>query len=118
MVCLRCRNNQSVHILTVFCRFISPRIGSLSDKYGRKRILLITMIGNILSALVYVSALSCLPHTVLIYSILYMCRWIKSTTFATYLLSRVIGGLSEGNVQLAMYVVLLAHLHLGTQLAL
>jgi hypothetical protein len=33
---------------------VSPRIGSLSDKYGRKKILLLTMIGNILSALVYV----------------------------------------------------------------
>lgn len=29
-------------------------------------------------------------------------RWLKSTTFATYMLSRIIGGLSEGNVQLAM----------------
>jgi hypothetical protein len=38
------------------------------------------MIGNILSAVV----------------------WLKSTTFASYILSRVIGGLSEGNVQLAM----------------
>lgn len=34
---------------------VSPHIGSLSDKYGRKNILLLTMIGNILSALVYVS---------------------------------------------------------------
>ena len=33
-------------------RFISPHIGSLSDKYGRKRVLLITMIGNLLSAVV------------------------------------------------------------------
>lgn len=32
--------------------FVSPHIGSLSDKYGRKRILLLTMIGNVLSALV------------------------------------------------------------------
>ena len=31
---------------------VSPKIGSLSDKYGRKRILLITMVGNILSAVV------------------------------------------------------------------
>jgi len=38
--------------------FVSPRIGSLSDKYGRKRILLITMIGNILSAIMYVTVLS------------------------------------------------------------
>ncbi|KAI0770811.1 MFS general substrate transporter [Irpex lacteus] len=63
--------------------FVSPHIGSLSDKYGRKRILLLTMIGNVLSALV----------------------WIKSTTFATYMLSRVIGGLSEGNVQLAIAIL-------------
>ncbi|KAK0490881.1 major facilitator superfamily domain-containing protein [Armillaria novae-zelandiae] len=62
---------------------VSPRIGSLSDKYGRKRILLYTMIGNVLSALV----------------------WIKSTTFAWYMLSRVIGGLSEGNVQLAIAIL-------------
>ncbi|EIN10419.1 MFS DHA1 sub-family [Punctularia strigosozonata HHB-11173 SS5] len=62
---------------------VSPRIGSLSDKYGRKKILLITMIGNILSAVV----------------------WIQSTTFASYMLSRVIGGLSEGNVQLAIAIL-------------
>ncbi|KAJ3828394.1 major facilitator superfamily domain-containing protein [Lentinula raphanica] len=62
---------------------VSPRIGSLSDRHGRKKILLYTMIGNILSALV----------------------WIKSTTFASYMLSRVIGGLSEGNVQLAIAIL-------------
>jgi len=62
---------------------VSPHIGSLSDKYGRKRVLLITMLGNILSAVV----------------------WIQSTTFASYMLSRVIGGLSEGNVQLAVAIL-------------
>ncbi|KAI9512223.1 MFS DHA1 sub-family [Russula earlei] len=62
---------------------VSPYIGTLSDRYGRKKILLITMIGNMLSALV----------------------WIKSTTFASYMLSRVIGGLSEGNVQLAIAIL-------------
>lgn len=41
------------------------------------------MLGNILSALV----------------------WIQSTTFASYILSRVIGGLSEGNVQLAIAIL-------------
>lgn len=41
------------------------------------------MLGNILSALV----------------------WIQSTTFASYMLSRVIGGLSEGNVQLAIAIL-------------
>ncbi|KAJ6539461.1 MFS, DHA1 sub-family [Mycena capillaripes] len=62
---------------------VSPKIGSLSDKYGRKRILLITMIGNILSAVI----------------------WVQSTTFASYMLSRVVGGLSEGNVQLAIAIL-------------
>jgi len=41
------------------------------------------MLGNILSAVV----------------------WIQSTTFASYILSRVIGGLSEGNVQLAVAIL-------------
>jgi len=63
--------------------FVSPYIGTLSDKYGRKRVLLVTMIGNILSALI----------------------WVKSTTFASYMLSRVVGGLSEGNVQLAIAIL-------------
>ncbi|KAI6047419.1 major facilitator superfamily domain-containing protein, partial [Pisolithus marmoratus] len=62
---------------------VSPRIGSLSEEYGRRRVLLITMIGNILSALV----------------------WIKSTTFASFMLSRIIGGLSEGNVQIATAIL-------------
>jgi len=62
---------------------VSPHIGSLSDKYGRRNILLISMIGNILSALI----------------------WVRSTTFASYMLSRVIGGLSEGNVQLATAIL-------------
>ncbi|TFK55993.1 MFS DHA1 sub-family [Heliocybe sulcata] len=62
---------------------VSPHIGSLSDTHGRKRILLLTMIGNILSAVV----------------------WLRSTSFASYMLSRVIGGLSEGNVQLAIAIL-------------
>ncbi|CEL63751.1 Major facilitator superfamily domain-containing protein 10 OS=Homo sapiens GN=MFSD10 PE=2 SV=1 [Rhizoctonia solani AG-1 IB] len=60
--------------------FISPYIGSLSDKYGRKRVLLASMVGNILSAIV----------------------WIQSTSFASFLLARAIGGISEGNVQLSI----------------
>ena len=79
---------------------VSPHIGALSDKHGRKRILLLTMIGNILSALVYVISKS----SILLLAKISLSRWIQSTSFASYMLSRVIGGLSEGNVQLAMCV--------------
>ena len=66
------------------CQFlISPWIGSLSDRYGRRPVLLATMIGNILSAVL----------------------WLTATDFGTYLLSRAVGGLSEGNVQLAIAII-------------
>nr|XP_031862912.1 uncharacterized protein CI109_001386 [Kwoniella shandongensis]KAA5529984.1 hypothetical protein CI109_001386 [Kwoniella shandongensis] len=55
----------------------------LSDKYGRKRVLLLTMSGNIISAMI----------------------WIQSTSFASFLLSRLVGGLSEGNVQLSTAII-------------
>ncbi|CAN8100325.1 unnamed protein product [Discula destructiva] len=57
----------------------SPIIGHLSDKHGRRTALLASMMGNILSVLL----------------------WVMATDFRTFLLSRVVGGLSEGNVQLA-----------------
>lgn len=57
----------------------SPVIGILSDKYGRRKALLVSLAGNILSVL---------------------C-WVMATDFRTFLLSRIIGGISEGNVQLA-----------------
>jgi MFS family permease len=70
----------------------------VSDKYGRKKILLATMVGNIVSAAI----------------------WLRSTTFvscltsrkgyiadeqSTYLLSRLVGGLSEGNVQISTAII-------------
>lgn len=66
------------------CQFlISPWIGQLSDRYGRRPVLLATMLGNILSA----------------------ALWLVATSFGTYLLSRAVGGLSEGNVQLAIAII-------------
>jgi len=63
---------------------VSPYIGSLSDKYGRKKILLVTMIGNILSALVCVhETLEMRGATLTFFR---SRRWIKSTTFASYCL--------------------------------
>lgn len=62
--------------------FASPIIGTLSDKYGRRTALLWSMAGNILS----------------------VALWVAATDFRTFLASRVVGGLSEGNVQLAMAI--------------
>jgi predicted MFS family arabinose efflux permease len=60
----------------------SPVIGTLSDKYGRRTALLWSMAGNILS----------------------VALWVAATDFRTFLASRIVGGLSEGNVQIAMAI--------------
>ncbi|EAT83577.1 hypothetical protein HBI56_229660 [Parastagonospora nodorum] len=60
----------------------SPVIGTLSDKYGRRTALLWSMVGNILS----------------------VALWVVATDFRTFLASRIVGGLSEGNVQIAMAI--------------
>ena len=63
-----------------FCQAIaSPVIGRLSDKHGRRTALLWSMAGNIAS----------------------VALWVAAVDFRTFVASRVVGGLSEGNVQLA-----------------
>lgn len=57
----------------------APFIGRLSDAYGRRTALLWCMLGNLLS----------------------VALWVAATDFRTFLASRIVGGLSEGNVQLA-----------------
>ncbi|PHH73160.1 hypothetical protein CDD82_5622 [Ophiocordyceps australis] len=57
----------------------SPVIGRLSDAYGRRVALLLSMLGNILSVLL----------------------WVVAIDFRTFVASRVVGGLSEGNIQIA-----------------
>lgn len=61
----------------------APIIGHLSDRHGRRRALLISMIGNIAS----------------------VALWVSAKDFRTFLASRVVGGLSEANVQLADAIV-------------
>ncbi|CAG8608876.1 3274_t:CDS:2 [Paraglomus occultum] len=61
----------------------SPVIGAFSDKYGRRATLLVTMIGNILST----------------------CLWVFAKSFGWFVCSRIVGGLSEGNVQLSIAIV-------------
>lgn len=63
------------------CQFlVSPHIGRLSDTHGRRAVLLSTMLGNLASA----------------------ALWLFAGSFEVYALSRVVGGLSEGNVQLSI----------------
>lgn len=57
----------------------SPIIGKLSDKHGRRKALLCSMLGNIAS----------------------VALWVAAVDFRTFIASRIVGGLSEGNVQLA-----------------
>ncbi|EPS29523.1 hypothetical protein PDE_04473 [Penicillium oxalicum 114-2] len=61
----------------------APFIGRLSDHHGRRRAMLFSMVGNILS----------------------VALWVGATDFRTFLASRVVGGLTEGNVQLANAIV-------------
>ena len=60
----------------------SPIIGTLSDRHGRRKALLWSMVGNIAS----------------------VTLWCAAVDFRTFLASRVVGGLSEGNVQLALAI--------------
>ncbi|KAL7930350.1 MFS general substrate transporter [Trichoderma chlorosporum] len=57
----------------------SPLIGHFSDRHGRRYALLASMCGNMVSVLL----------------------WVVAVDFRTFVASRVVGGLSEGNVQLA-----------------
>lgn len=60
----------------------SPIIGTLSDRFGRRTALLWAMVGNIAS----------------------VALWCAASDFRTFLASRIVGGLSEGNVQLAIAI--------------
>lgn len=67
-----------------FLQFLtSPIVGSLSDAYGRKPMLLICLAGITLS------------HAL----------WSCASTFSIFVLARFIGGLSKANVSLSMAVV-------------
>ncbi|KAG7200483.1 hypothetical protein KM043_001049 [Ampulex compressa] len=67
-----------------FLQFLgSPIIGALSDIYGRKPIMLLCLSGIVLSYLL----------------------WALSTNFAIFVLARVIGGISKGNISLSMAII-------------
>ncbi|OMJ18948.1 Major facilitator superfamily domain-containing protein 10 [Smittium culicis] len=62
---------------------VAPIFGKLSDKYGRRRILLFSMLGNLLSTTI----------------------WVFSKNFDLFLISRIIAGLSEANIQISTTVI-------------
>ncbi|KAI8906278.1 major facilitator superfamily domain-containing protein [Gorgonomyces haynaldii] len=62
---------------------ISPLIGAFSDSFGRKFVLVTSMFGNALS----------------------MGLWIFADSFFVFLLSRIVGGLTEGNVQMSIAMI-------------
>ncbi|GAV02226.1 hypothetical protein RvY_12819 [Ramazzottius varieornatus] len=67
-----------------FLQFVaSPLIGSLSDVYGRKTLLLITTAGIALSYIV----------------------WALSTSFTLFVLARIIGGISKGNISIGTAII-------------
>ncbi|KAG0178625.1 hypothetical protein DFQ28_004130 [Apophysomyces sp. BC1034] len=62
---------------------ISPMIGRASDRLGRRSVLLWTMLGNIMSTII----------------------WLFARSFTTFILARIIAGFSEGNVQLSIAII-------------
>uniref|UniRef100_A0AC35GA01 Major facilitator superfamily (MFS) profile domain-containing protein n=1 Tax=Panagrolaimus sp. PS1159 TaxID=55785 RepID=A0AC35GA01_9BILA len=61
----------------------SPFLGALSDVYGRKPILLASIIGSLISYYI----------------------WSISTTFSIFVLSRIVGGLSKASVSISTAIV-------------
>ena len=67
-----------------FLQFIaSPIIGGLSDRFGRKPLMVATCVGISVSYLL----------------------WVLSSNFAIFVLARIIGGVSKGNVSLSTAIV-------------
>jgi MFS family permease len=67
-----------------FLQFLSaPLFGGLSDYYGRKRVMLVSLLGISLSYVV----------------------WALSKNFGIFVIARIIGGLSKGNISLCMAII-------------
>ena len=67
-----------------FLQFVaSPLMGGLSDHFGRRPLLLLSTTGVAIS----------------------YAMWAKASTFGLFVLARIIGGLSKGNVSLATAIV-------------
>lgn len=79
---------------------------SVSDRYGRKKVLLATMVGNIISALIWLQSTTFVSPACGLEGANRALIPALSFSQSSYMLSRLVGGLSEGNVQLSTYVPL------------
>ncbi|XP_068926940.1 major facilitator superfamily domain-containing protein 10 isoform X2 [Petaurus breviceps papuanus] len=70
-------------IFSILQFFFSPLTGAASDSFGRRPVMLLTLVGLIMS----------------------YALWALSKSFGAFLLSRVIGGISKGNVSLSTAVI-------------
>lgn len=67
-----------------FLQFLgSPIVGALSDVYGRKPLMILCLTGIALSYLL----------------------WALSSNFGLFILARILGGISKGNVSLSMAII-------------
>ena len=75
-----------------FLQFLaSPVVGGLSDRFGRKPLLILTTIGRLQYTIAIVNIV------VAGISLSYLL-WVFSTTFPLFILARIIGGISKGSV--------------------
>ncbi|XP_061849846.1 major facilitator superfamily domain-containing protein 10 [Colius striatus] len=74
-------------VFSILQFFSSPLTGAVSDHLGRRPVILMTVVGLIAS----------------------YALWAASRTFGVFLLSRIIGGISKGNVSLSTAII--ADLH-------
>ncbi|XP_030046993.1 major facilitator superfamily domain-containing protein 10 isoform X2 [Microcaecilia unicolor] len=70
-------------IFSILQFFSSPLTGAASDYFGRRRVMMLTLVGLITS----------------------YALWAVSRSFAVFLLSRAIGGMSKGNVSLSTAII-------------
>ena len=71
----------------------SPIIGGLSDRYGRKPLLLMSTVGMILYYSIVTSTVNSLSFSGIALSYL---LWVFSSNFTIFVMARILGGISKG----------------------
>ena len=71
----------------------SPIIGGLSDRYGRKPLLLMSTVGMMLYYSIVTSTVNSLSFSGIALSYL---LWVFSSNFTIFVLARILGGISKG----------------------